>query len=209
MIVNSRTRPAPRTPRQEEILDRAFESLQESGLANLTLKKVAQRVGFTEAAIYRHFTSKQDLIFALVDRLRDRLLGPVERFAADAGLPPRERLRLMVRHHVEVVRKTRGLPMLLLAEGVASGDEGLLARMRGVMDAYQGLLVAVLGETGLPDEPPLDHQAVQFIGLSAVLGVQLRAFPEQALTDAEADLLVSHYVRCLTTRPVPAEEAAR
>jgi AcrR family transcriptional regulator len=197
-----------RTARQEEILDRAMELVQESGLANLTLKKVAQRVGFTEAAIYRHFTHKQALVFALVDRLRDRLLGPVAVFAADQSLPARERLRRMVLHHVEVIRRTRGLPMLFLAEGVASGDEALLARMRGVMDTYQGLLVAVLRETGLQAEPPLEHQAVQFIGLSAVLGVQLRAFPEQALSDAEADALVSHYVRCLTTCPVPAEEAA-
>ena len=198
-----------RTPRQDEILDRAFELIQESGLANLTLKRVAQRVGFTEAAIYRHFAHKQALVFALVDRLRDRLLGPVAGFAANHGLLPKERLRLMVRHHVEVIRRTKGLPMLLLAEGVASGDAALLERMQGVMVAYQRLLVAVLEETGLPPEPPLEHQVLQFMGLSAVLGLQLRAFPEQALSDAEADALVSHYVRCLTTRPVPAEEAAR
>ena len=31
------------TPRQEEILDRAFELVRESGLASLTMKKVAER----------------------------------------------------------------------------------------------------------------------------------------------------------------------
>jgi len=213
VIVNLHTEAAPggpsRTPRQEEILDRALELVQESGLANLTLKKVARRVGFSEAAIYRHFSHKQELVLALVDRLRDSLLGPVAIFAGDSGLPPRERLQRMVRHHVEVIRRTQGLPMLLLAEGVASGDEALLARMRGVMVVYQKLLAGVLKEAGLPAEPPLEHQVLQFIGLSAVLGLQLRAFPEQALSDAEADALVRHHVRCLTTRSAPTGKAAR
>jgi AcrR family transcriptional regulator len=212
VITNShatKARGTARTTRQEEILDRAFELVQECGLANLTLKKVARRVGFSEAAIYRHFASKQELVFALVDRLRESLLGPVAVFAADRGIAASERLRLMVRHHVEVIRRTRGLPMLLLAEGVASGDEALLARMQGIMVTYQRLLVAVLIETGLPADPPLEHQVLPFIGLSAVLGLQVRAFPEQALSDAEADALVSHHVRCLTTRLVPAEEATR
>ena len=213
MITNSRkefeVQASSRTPRQEEILDRAFELIQESGLANLTLKKVARRVGFSEAAIYRHFAHKQALVFALVDRLRDRLLGPVAGFAADPALPPTERLRRMVRHHIEVIRQTRGLPMLLIAEGIASGDEALLGRMQGAMVTYQRLLVGVLKETRLPAKPPLEHQVLQFVGLSAVLGLQVRAFPEQALSDAEADALVSHFISRLTTSPVPAEEAAR
>ena len=48
--------------RQDEILDRTIELLREAGLAGLTMKKVAERVGFTEPAIYRHFPNKQALL---------------------------------------------------------------------------------------------------------------------------------------------------
>jgi AcrR family transcriptional regulator len=40
----------PTTPRQEEILDRTFELVRESGLANLTMKKVADRMGLNKTA---------------------------------------------------------------------------------------------------------------------------------------------------------------
>ena len=201
--------PAPSptwTPRQVEILDRARELVEERGLANLTLKQVAERVGFSEAAIYRHFASKKALVFALVDRLRGMLLGPILTIAEDRELPPHERLERMVGHHVALLRKTRGLPILLLAEGIASGDRELLERMTGVLAGYLGILAAVLGEIGVPAAPPLPHQALLFIGLPAVLGLQARAFPEQALGAAETAALLAHYVRALTAGAVPPQE---
>lgn len=194
------------TPRQAEILDRARELVEERGLANLTLKQVAERVGFSEAAIYRHFASKQALVFALVDRLRGMLLEPITEIAEDRTLAPRERLERMVRHHVALLRRTRGLPILLLAEGIASGDQELLARMTGVLGGYLGILAGVLAEIGVPPAPPLAHQALLFIGLPAVLGLQARAFPEQALGAAETEALLAHYVRALTADATAGQE---
>lgn len=188
---------APLTERQREILERARELVEESGLANLTLKKVAERVGFSEPAIYRHFASKQELVLALVDLLRERLLGGMRAIAAETSLPARVRIERMVRHHVGVLRATRALPLLLLAEGLASGDSALLAKMYSVLRGYQAMLVALLAEAGVPASPPLPHQAMLCFGLPAVLGIQFRAFPDQAPDDAEIDALVAHYVRAL------------
>jgi AcrR family transcriptional regulator len=194
------------TPRQVEILDRAAELVAESGLANLTLRKVAERVGFTEAAIYRHFSSKQALLFGLVERLGERLLGPILDLAGDRARGPRERLLLMVRHHVGVLRATRGLPMLLIAEGLASGDAELVARLGGVMRRYVGILGAVLAELGLPVGLAPERQAVMFLGLPAALGMQLRALPDLAPTDEEIEVLLRYTIDALTAPGAPPEE---
>lgn len=208
MNVNSQSiaAPVPLTPRQAEILDRTAELVAEAGLANLTMKRVAERVGFTEPAIYRHFTGKRGLVLGLVDRLGERLLGTLRAIAGDRTRPPRERLLGMVRHHVQVLRATRGLPILLLAEGLASGDEELVARMGGVMRPYLGLLAGLLAELELPVGLAPERQASLFLGLPAALGMQLRAFPDLALDDAEVDALVGYYVRALTAA-VPAAPA--
>ncbi|KAB2962585.1 MAG: TetR/AcrR family transcriptional regulator [Thermoanaerobaculia bacterium] len=186
------------TPRQREILEHAFELVQQSGLTHLTLRKVAERVGFTEAAIYRHFPSKAALVDALVRTLGGRLLGPIRELAADLSVPPSVRLERMVRHHVGILRATGGLPIILVAEGLATGDTELMDRLRSVMSAYVGLLAGVLAEIGLPAGVPPAQQALLFIGLPAALGMQLRAFPDLALTDPQADELVGYYVRALT-----------
>ncbi len=208
MLVNihslSRIHPSdPPTARQTEILDRAAELVAESGLANLTMKRVAERVGFTEPAIYRHFPGKQALVRAMVERFGGRLLGTIAEIAADRTLAPQERLLAMVRHHVSLLRVSRGLPLLLIAEGLASGDNGLIGQLGTVMRRYAGLLGGVLAELDLDLGVAPERQATLFLGLPAAIGIQLRAFPDLALSDAETEILVRHYVRSLTTPAAP------
>jgi len=195
--------PPKLTPRQREILGRALELVQETGLSNLTLKRVAERVGFTEAAIYRHFPSKRDLIFGLIAMLEQRLLGEVGAIADDARLSPTERIERMVRRHVAVLEGTQGLPLLLVAEGLATGDQELVERLGVVMLRYRALLTRMLEQ--LPERPslPPELQAVVFLGLPAALGLLLRAHPQFKPSPAEIDALVRYYVRSLA-RPMPA-----
>jgi len=105
----------PTTPRQEEILDRTFELVRESGLANLTMKKVADRMGFTEPALYRHFPNKQALVLGLLGRLESLLLPEIETASAREDLPPVERLERIILHHLGLILKSDGLPFLILA----------------------------------------------------------------------------------------------
>lgn len=208
MLVNIHSLPGdpsrpPLTPRQAEILDRAAEVVAEEGLANLTLKRIAERVGFTEPALYRHFPDKQALVLALVDRLAIRLLGPAAALASDPARPARERLLAVVRHHAGLLAATRGLPILLFAEGLASGDEAIMERLRGVMRRYLALLAGLLAEIE-PDAPvPAARRAILFLGLPAAVGLQARAYPELAPRPDEIEMLVAHYVRSLTLPLAP------
>jgi len=201
--------PGPPTPRQAEILDRAAELVAESGLGNLTMKRVAERVGFTEPAIYRHFPGKQALVRAMVERFGGRLLGTIAAIAADPRLGPQERLLAMVRHHISLLRASRGLPILLIAEGLASGNSELIGQLGIVMQRYAGLLGGVLAELDLDLGVAPERQATLFLGLPAAIGIQLRAFPDLALSDAETEILVRHYVRSLTTPVAPVAEGDR
>lgn len=56
--------------RQMEIISAAGKILTKSGLSGLTTKNLAKEMGFSEAAIYRHFESKEDIILALLQYLR-------------------------------------------------------------------------------------------------------------------------------------------
>ena len=205
MSVHSHPAEIP-TARQAEILDCAAALVAESGLAQLTMKRLAERVGFTEPAIYRHYAGKSALLAALIARLGSRLIGTMEQIAGDRRIPPQERILGMVRHHVSLLRATRGLPILILAEGLSSGDRELVDRIGGVMRRYLELLSAVTVELGLDAGVAADRQAMLFLGLPAAIGIQLRAFPDLALSDDETDRLVQHYVRSLTT---PAAVLAR
>jgi AcrR family transcriptional regulator len=194
------------TERQREILDRAFELVQESGLAQLTLKRVADRVGFTEAAIYRHFANKRELVLALVDLMGTRLLAGMRGIVSRPDLSPTERIERMVRFHVEMMLATRGVPFTFIAEGVAGGDRELVDRFGRIIGTYRALLVDQIAQLGGPTTVPDDLRSVLFLGLPAALGILSRTASSFEPGASEIDALVRFYVRALTSPVSPDQE---
>lgn len=58
--------PRDKTASHEKIVEAAMEEFLEKGFEQASMKAVADAVGMTPAALYRHFASKQDMFAALV-----------------------------------------------------------------------------------------------------------------------------------------------
>ncbi len=72
--------------RQLEIIGTAGKILASAGLGGLTTKNLAREIGFSEAALYRHFASKEEIILALLRFLHadmDQRLKNVSRTDTD------------------------------------------------------------------------------------------------------------------------------
>lgn len=57
------------TGRQMEIMHAAGKLLASGGAKGLTIKNLANELQFTEAALYRHFTGKEEVVLSLLDHL--------------------------------------------------------------------------------------------------------------------------------------------
>jgi AcrR family transcriptional regulator len=60
---------APDKTTRERILDVALELFMDKGYDKTSLREIAERMGFTKAALYYHFASKSDMLIALHLRL--------------------------------------------------------------------------------------------------------------------------------------------
>jgi AcrR family transcriptional regulator len=56
---------------RERILDVALELFSDQGYEKTSLRQIAERLGFSKAAIFYHFASKEDLLLALHLRLHE------------------------------------------------------------------------------------------------------------------------------------------
>ena len=56
---------------KERILDIALELFTDQGYERTSLRQIAERLGFSKAAIYYHFASKDDILMALHLRLHE------------------------------------------------------------------------------------------------------------------------------------------
>ncbi|MGH9081684.1 MAG: TetR/AcrR family transcriptional regulator [Acidimicrobiales bacterium] len=60
---------------RERILEVALELFTEQGYEQTSLREIAERLGFTKAALYYHFSSKEEIFMALHERLHDLAAG--------------------------------------------------------------------------------------------------------------------------------------
>ncbi len=57
------------TRRQTEIIDTAIKIIASEGIQNLTIKNLSKAVGVSEPAIYRHFSSKTEILLTMLENL--------------------------------------------------------------------------------------------------------------------------------------------
>ncbi|GGR38187.1 TetR/AcrR family transcriptional regulator [Agromyces mediolanus] len=164
-------KPGPRRSiSQADIVDAAFEILEEKGFAAVSVRAVAAALGLTPTALYTYFPSKGALQAAMIEQL---LAGVAE---ADAGSEPAEPAWRERIHAVAAALRARiaghAGSIALLTSGPLDGE-----RSRDVAEA----LIAAFAEAGLgADEAARAGHAVraQVIG-AAALDAAAAATPEQ------------------------------
>ncbi len=70
---------------RERILDAAHELMLTIGLARATTKEIAKAAGCSEAALYKHFASKEELFISVLSERLPRLGPLLEGLAAEPG----------------------------------------------------------------------------------------------------------------------------
>lgn len=80
-----------------EILDAAWEVAREEGLAQITLREVARRVGMQAPSLYTHFDSKQAIYDAMFGQAWSDCLALFESVREEAPEDGREALRFAAR----------------------------------------------------------------------------------------------------------------
>lgn len=90
------------TDRREEIVAVSTHLFSERGYAETSLDDVAAEIGFTKAAIYYWFSSKEEILFAIHDRIVADAMSRV-RAIRSGGAPPRLQLRAALTQHVETL----------------------------------------------------------------------------------------------------------
>jgi AcrR family transcriptional regulator len=80
---------------EDLILDRADRLLARYGYRKMTMDDLATEVGIGKGTIYLHFRSKEDLVYAHIDRVIRRVIERLQRVLR-SGLPPAEKIREMI-----------------------------------------------------------------------------------------------------------------
>jgi AcrR family transcriptional regulator len=133
----------PAAARRRDIADAALRVIAAGGLGRFTSLALAREVGVSDAALFRHFPSKEAIVDAAVDRLEELLF---EAFPPQGG-DPLERLGAFFRRRVEVIRTSPGASRLVATDELArAGSPRAAARVAAFRARSVGFVRDCLAE---------------------------------------------------------------
>lgn len=86
--------------RAEEILEAAAAVFARRGFDRASIREIAAEAGMSLAGLYYYFHSKDELLYRILDRAFDAILGRLAEVTRE-GTGPEERVRLFVHRHLD------------------------------------------------------------------------------------------------------------
>jgi AcrR family transcriptional regulator len=130
---------------EEAILKAAIAVMAEHGYHGTSVRDIAERAELSPAAIYYHFTSKQDVLATIMERGIERLLMRTRTALAEAGEAPQDRLCAIVEVQVLFHLESQGATLLGTSE-LRALDEPLRGKHKAKRLQQQRLFDQVVGE---------------------------------------------------------------
>lgn len=122
---------------RELILDASTELIEAHGLAGLSAREIARRIGYSPGTLYNVFENLDDLVLTIEGRLLDRLAAALA--DCPTGVTPAETLQLLAQAYMRFTHQNPKLWNLLFEHHLPPGRdvpnwyqqklEGLLARV--------------------------------------------------------------------------------
>lgn len=78
--------------RKKEILDTAEQLFASNGFDNTSTNDIINAIGIARGTLYHHFTSKEDILDSVIDRINDTLMRDAKKIAEDKQIPLLDRL---------------------------------------------------------------------------------------------------------------------
>lgn len=109
------------TVRQRQIIRAALDIIADAGQEGLTMRRIAEKVGVTDAAIYKHFNGKKDILVTMTHYIQQDLADSISRHTWKSGNPARQ-LKELVRYFFQFLEQHHGVPHVLFFSAINQQD---------------------------------------------------------------------------------------
>lgn len=131
------------TPRQLEILQATAELLSCQGVQSLTIKNVASKTGFGESALYRHFKSKEEILYTMLRYMISNTKTRLETITLEEN-SPEEKLRIFVQTQVSYFSSNRHFLIAMFSEGLLTENKALNGLVLEMLNTIRPFLLAIM-----------------------------------------------------------------
>lgn len=135
---NGRVRPGA-----EGLLAAAAQAFYEVGYGGTTVRTIAARANVTVAALYHHFSSKNEILTTLMRQVMETVLREAERALAQAAPTPAEQFAALVAAHVRY-HTVHKVGAFVSNSELRSLEPPGRQEITGMRDRYEGLFAGTI-----------------------------------------------------------------
>lgn len=133
------------TDTKEKILRAGAQIIAYEGLKMFTAKNIGEKLGISDAAIFKHFPSMDSIAEEIVTRYTEECLRRVEE-ATRRGENALKKLELILEGHMDLLEETRGITPILCFEFSRSSRRKIRKMIFDFLNTYARKVREVLEE---------------------------------------------------------------
>jgi AcrR family transcriptional regulator len=162
------------TNTREKILRTGAQIIAYEGLRMFTARNIGEKLGISDAAVFKHFPSMDSIVEEIVTRYTEECLRRVEE-ATRRGSNALEKLELILEGHMDLLEETRGVTPILCFELSRSGKRRIRRRIFDFLNAYAKRVREVL-EEGIAEGTIRDDIDTEEVSFSFIGFMQAKVF---------------------------------
>jgi len=152
---------------REKILKVGAEIIAHEGLRRFTTKNLARKIGISDAAIFKHFSSMNEIAEEIIGRYTTECILRTKEAVA-LGKTPTEKMEKILEGHMELLEETKGIIPIICFEFSRSDKRSLKRKIHEFLEEYAKTLKEVIRE-GIKkgefrDDIDVDEAAFSLIG---------------------------------------------
>lgn len=194
----------PAEERRAATVEAVVELAAEQNPSDITTAAIAQRMGLTQGALFRHFPTKEAILESVMAWVADRLLDRVDK-ATQGVASPLAALEAMFTAHIGFVSQHPGVPRMLFGELQRAGDTVPKRMVETLLHRYgerlRDWLEAGKAQGELDPELDVDAAVVSFIGTVQGLVMQSVLKGDVGLLRSNAPMVFAIYRRGIRSAP--------
>ncbi|HCI85751.1 MAG TPA: TetR/AcrR family transcriptional regulator [Dehalococcoidia bacterium] len=140
----STTSTQQRNETRERILEAAEAVFADNGYHDALVDEIGKRTSMSKGGLYFHFPSKEDLFFAVMDRLANKLVRRAEKAASDTDNPLKA-AEAALESVLKALSTQKRLARLLVTQGYSMGS-AFEAKRAEVFNRFARVIVEKLNE---------------------------------------------------------------
>lgn len=133
------------TERQEQIILTAIALIAREGYKNLTIKKLASELNLSEAALYRHFVNKEDLLLSIMHYFEDISRNVLQELQK-TKLNPLEKVHFFIMNRYELFTSNPDLAQVMFSDELFYYDPVFFKQFQKISSNHREVLLNFIEE---------------------------------------------------------------